>query len=174
MQRLTCLVLAMALLSGGPAAACMDPPPPDVVARLDEASHVFVARLVSLEETAPGSRDITGEIEIAYALLGEPRFRRIAFEDTWCNGLHPVVGRYFLVATAQEGEQLLLHPGDDSIIDLSRIGSTKSPPRPEPDRLLWHVARHLEGTPMPKPFENALNHYVLFSTPPPPPLPPPD
>jgi hypothetical protein len=168
-KRLAACLLAITILSAGPAAACSNPPEPDFVARLDAASSVFVVRLVSLADVAPDSREIVGEIELTYALMGEPAFRRITFDDSHCGGLRPVVGRYFLVATTQAGEQLSLRAGDDAIIDLSRHHSTASPPKLDRGHLMWHVANYLEGIPFPESVPRILNFSVLFSLPPPPP-----
>ncbi len=172
--------LALAILAAlpGGASACMTPETPPFRQELARARNVFVFRLTSLRlaDYSPGSRKISGTIEIIRSLKGNSgAFRQLAYSSPWCYGLKLEVGHYYVAATTQHGPILQLVRGDRSIMDVSQDYSQNYPPPREEQKLQWHVANYLKGIPLPSTFRDEV--YTArtsgIDVPPPPPPPPP-
>lgn len=170
------LLLAISLLMPLIASACVEPETPRFREELARAQNVLIFRLTSLRlaDSAPGSRELVGAIEVLRTLKGNGGvFRQLSYSSPWCYGLRLEVGHYYAAATTQNGPVLRLIRGDRSVMDVSDDYSQNYPPLREEQKLQWHVANYLKGIPLPTTFRDDLytERTSGISIPPPPPPP---
>ena len=150
------------------AQACSDPVVPTFAENLENAEHVFVFRLTSLEltndEAWPSS--LSGRVTLVRSLKGgEPAARHIEFVAGTCCSVKLEVGRYYLAVSGTNSQTLSLVPGDQSVIDVTdgftagTRGSLEA---------IGPVLRFLSGEPLAKgyPGEHRLSSTISCPLPP--------
>jgi len=133
-MRIFQLMLALIAVSLAPrgAIACMEPEVPTFNQSLKAASSVFIFRITSigLTDLSKGSSSLAGQIELVETLKGEPTFKYFTHHAFSCGRLNLQVGRYYIVATTQDGSVLNLVRGDKSALDVTYdVLDSRPPPR---------------------------------------------
>lgn len=138
--------------------ACPSPPQTSVSEQLVRASAIAIVRLESAEfrNVKLGERIsmplLEGRVRVIETLKGpKASFERFTLSAA-CNDLRLDVGDYYLVATTQQGNELILAVADSSLLNLSPRYQEGRSARSQGNPDLTAVLEFLAGDALPEDF----------------------